>query len=131
MRSLARASVAARRRSTSGTCERGSGTVSAAAMMLLLAFVLSLVMAIAVQLQMRHHAHAAADLGALAAAEAVWEGAGSVQACSRAQDVVAANQSVLDECVVDGMNVAVRAHVDRRTVFPEVSARAVAQADAL
>lgn len=60
----------------------------------------------------QRRAAAAADLAALAAAETLGPPAGGGSACDRARSVAAANGAALEECVVVGREVLVRAVVD-------------------
>jgi secretion/DNA translocation related TadE-like protein len=53
----------------------------------------------------RHRAQVAADLGALAGARYVVEGAGT--ACGRAGEIVAANRGRLVDCRLDGLDLLV------------------------
>ncbi len=72
----------------------------------------------------RHQARAAADLGALAgAAKAVY---GPEVACARAGQFVAANHGRMASCVVDGLEIVVRAEV----AVPGLGRHAVATARA-
>ncbi|GAA0524341.1 flp pilus-assembly TadE/G-like family protein [Paractinoplanes ferrugineus] len=75
----------------------------------------------------RHQAHSAADLGALAGAqEAIY---GEPAACTRAAQFVTANGGDMTFCVVDGLEIVVRAEVTVRpmpgmTRHAEAAARA-------
>jgi len=60
----------------------------------------------------RHQAHTAADLGALAGASATIFG--QPAACARAERFVSANQARMTLCVVDGLEIVVRAEVEVR-----------------
>ena len=72
----------------------------------------------------RHQARTAADLGALAgAAKAVY---GPEVACARAGQFVAANHGRMTSCVVDGLEIVVRAEV----ALPGLGRHAVATARA-
>ncbi|MGK5680379.1 Rv3654c family TadE-like protein [Actinoplanes sp. URMC 104] len=75
----------------------------------------------------RHAARTAADLGALAgAAKAIH---GPEVACGRAERFVVANGGRMASCVVEGLDVVVRAEVTVRAL-PGLDARAVATARA-
>jgi secretion/DNA translocation related TadE-like protein len=84
--------------------ERGSGSVLALAGVGVLAMVLAAGLQLAAVVAAAHRAHAAADLGALAGAEAVQSGAGQVAACAAAARIAEANGAAQAGCrlAVDG-----------------------------
>jgi secretion/DNA translocation related TadE-like protein len=72
----------------------------------------------------RHQAGAAADLGALAGGPHIIEG--EAAACAAASRYVHANHARMIECVVDGLDITVRAEV-RLVIYP-ASASATSRA---
>jgi secretion/DNA translocation related TadE-like protein len=70
------------------------------------AFVLLVaVLALASVLSARHTAQGAADLGSLAAAQAIQRGAGEAEACGEADRVVRDNEAHLASCRIEGEEV--------------------------
>jgi secretion/DNA translocation related TadE-like protein len=86
------------------TDERGAATVVALAMVGLLVAVAVAVMCGVAVVAAHRTAQSAADLAALAAADALQQGQ---DACARAAELARRNRSELRRCAVDGWNVAV------------------------
>jgi secretion/DNA translocation related TadE-like protein len=84
--------------------EHGAGSVLAVAMMGLLVTVTVAAAGVVGVIATHRTAQAAADLAALAGAAALQDGG---DACARAADVADRNRARLDDCEVDGWNVAV------------------------
>lgn len=84
-----------------GDRDRGSGTVWAVIVMALLASLALGAVAVGGAVVTRHRAAGAADLAALAAADAVATAAS--EPCSRAALVAERHGGVLTSCVIDGM----------------------------
>lgn len=109
-----------------GAGQRGSGTVAVlVAVLVVWAFGL-LGVAVAQALTVRHQVAAAADLAALAGADAVR--AGSRGACGAAGRVAAANAAVLTSCAVQGAVVDVLVERRVRCLGRSVDVRARARA---
>ncbi|MGN6252373.1 MAG: Rv3654c family TadE-like protein [Marmoricola sp.] len=88
--------------------EAGAATVFALALLALLV-VVALACAVAVAALAGHrHAEAAADLAALAAAQALQR---ADDACGAAAQVATANGARLDDCALEGTDVVVEVHV--------------------
>lgn len=69
----------------------------------------------------RHRAAAAADLAALAAALRL--AAGATDPCAEAAHIARANEAVLRECVVDGLEVEVEVRVATASALPWLPAQ--------
>lgn len=97
----ARSGRRAATRARAGGPDRGSGTVWSVALIAVVASLALLAAAIGGAVVTRHRAGAAADLSALAAADAVARAAG--QPCLLAERVAERYGGVLTSCVVNGM----------------------------
>jgi secretion/DNA translocation related TadE-like protein len=99
--------------------EDGSATVLGLALVCVLTAVALVSVAVAGVLVGQRRAAAAADLAALAAAEALARGgatsSGVVDACGQAARVSAANHATLSGCLVEGAEVVVEVSVEVRT----------------
>lgn len=80
--------------------ERGSGSVLALAGVGAIAVLLAAALQLAGVVAAAHRARAAADLGALAGAEAVQAGAGQGAACAAAARIAEANGAAQEGCLV-------------------------------
>ena len=122
--SLSRASRTAKRRQEGR--EAGSATVRTAAF--LLVFVLFSVTLLhgAAFMQARHRAQAAADLGAIAAAQAVALGSAKEAACGEAGRVAKANGASLASCTIAGARATVQATAPGPSILPDPQARGLA-----
>jgi secretion/DNA translocation related TadE-like protein len=78
--------------------ERGSGSVMAVSLVAAILFAASALGAVAGAAQARWRAQTAADLAALAAAQALIDGFDQAAACSVAGDVARANGASLEDC---------------------------------
>lgn len=107
--------------------DRGAATILVLALGLLLVVAGGTAATVGAARVGRHAARTAADLGALAGA--AWAIQGTEIACARAQRFVAANDGRMTSCVVEGLEVVVRAEVVVGTV-PGLDRRAVATARA-
>lgn len=87
----------------------GVATVLACICGLALVAVTTLVIQLGAAVVARHRAESAADLGALAGAGVVLDGAAA--ACAEAARLVAANAASLDDCTVEGADVVVMVSV--------------------
>jgi secretion/DNA translocation related TadE-like protein len=96
-----------------GRVDRGSGSLWALAIGLVLVAAGVAGAAVGGVRVARHEARVAADLGALAGAARVLEGADA--ACTRAAAIVAANRGRLTTCAVDGLDLIITVQV---TVTP-------------
>jgi secretion/DNA translocation related TadE-like protein len=89
-------------------CERGSATLFAVAVIGVLVLVGAALGVVAAMVHAHRVAQSAADLGALAGAEAQARGR---DPCAAAAGVAGANGAVLDSCAVEGADVRVRVTV--------------------
>ncbi|WP_250029180.1 Rv3654c family TadE-like protein [Paractinoplanes maris] len=103
--------------------DRGAATILVLAFGLLLTVAGLAAAAVGAARVGRHQARTAADLGALAgAAQTIF---GQEHACARAQQFVIANQARMTSCVVEGLDITVRAEVVVRAV-PGLDRHAIA-----
>ena len=93
--------------------QEGSATITAAGIAGALVMITLMIIYIGATTIDAHRAQVAADLAAVAAAEALYEGA---DACDTAAIVTGYNHAALTGCHVDGADVIVQATVRRATV---------------
>jgi hypothetical protein len=93
--------------------EEGSATITAAGIAGALVMITLMIIYIVATTIDAHRAQVAADLAAVAAAEALYEGA---DACHTATIVTGYNQADLTDCRIDGADVIVQATVRAATV---------------
>ena len=107
--------------------ERGSATVVGACVVAALAGLVVLVVYVGAAVSARHQAQSAADLGALAAAQAL--ALGGVDPCGRAEVITRRMSAGVVSCTVDGSDVVLTVAVGVEVgVFGQRQARAVARA---
>ena len=82
--------------------ERGSMTILAVGLTAAILVVLAGALAVASAVEASHRARAAADLSALAGADAWQAGAGPAQVCDRAGELARGNSAELEECWPEG-----------------------------
>lgn len=97
--------------------DRGSATVLSAGIIAALVTVAMIVVAVAASTVDSHKAHVAADLAAVSAATAVYEGS---EPCAAAGRTAELNNAVMTSCVLDGADATVAVRVGRA----EATARA-------
>lgn len=107
--------------------ERGSATVVGACVVAALAGLVVLVVYVGAAVSARHQAQSAADLGALAAAQALV--LGGAEPCGRAEVITRRMSAGVVSCTVDGSDVVLTVTVGVKVgVFGQRQARAVARA---
>jgi secretion/DNA translocation related TadE-like protein len=107
--------------------ERGSATVMGACVVAALAGLVVVIVYVGAAVSARHQVQSAADLGALAAAQALMVGGGDP--CGEAEVIAARMDVRVGSCVVDGSDVVVRAEVGVDLgALGQRQARAVARA---
>lgn len=103
--------------------ERGSGTVLVLAAVAAIMIVGTGGLAVSAAVRASHQARSAADLAALAGAQAWVGGADEAAACVLSGQVVEANHAVLTSCSVDGASLRLTVEVVVQSALPAVSGR--------
>ena len=107
-----------------GNRERGSGTVLAAGLALVVMMAMALVLLLAQSAVLAGRAATAADLAALAAADAL-RGVTDGEPCTAASKVAARHGATVVSCIEGtGQSIEVRTELDGRTVFGAATGRA-------
>ncbi|AZA10167.1 Rv3654c family TadE-like protein [Corynebacterium pseudopelargi] len=91
--------------------DQGSATVVALGIALALSLMLGIILAIANTYIQAHKAQVAADMGAIAGAQALAQGQ---WACPKVQEVISANGARMSLCIEEGQDVRVAATVGRQ-----------------